>query len=116
MKGDEGIGTYAVDKKPLADQPILQLLPYSVGKFRFRFDSYITTHGYDSHSLIVKDFTVNEVKDYTINIKDEKGEKILFNRSVMLRHFGKVFRSLCITNSLPLLSLNCCIGSKLFSL
>ncbi len=97
MKGDEGIGTYAVDKKPLVDHPILQLLPYSVGKFRFRFDSYITTHGYDSHSLIIKDFTVNEVKDYTINIKDEKGQKILFSRSVMLRHFGKVFRLLSIT-------------------
>ncbi|CAB4043075.1 uncharacterized protein LOC110042639, partial [Paramuricea clavata] len=90
-KGDKGIGTYLVGKQATQDHPNLQLLPYSVGKFRFRFNSYITTHGCDSHSLIIKDFTVNEVKHYTINIKEGKSSKpkVLFSRSVMLRHFGE---------------------------
>ena len=78
-----------MEKKALVDQPILQLLPYGVGKFRFRFNSFITTHGYDSHTLLIKDFTVDEVKDYSINIKEAKGKKILYSRSAMLRHFGK---------------------------
>jgi hypothetical protein len=82
-----------VGKQASQDHPNLQLLPYSVGKFRFRFDSYITTHGCDSHSLIIKDFTVDEVKHYTINIKEGKSSKpkVLFSRPVMLRHFGKMF-------------------------
>lgn len=84
MKGSKEIGSYKVERKALVDQPILQLLPYSVGKFRFRYDSYITTHGYDMHSLIIKDFTVDEAQDYTIKIQD-------FSHAIMLRHFGKLF-------------------------
>ena len=80
-----------MEKQAFVDQPVLQLLPYGVGKFRFRFNSFITTHGYDSHTLVIKDFTVNEVNDYTINIKKKNGRKILHSRSVMLRHYGMMF-------------------------
>ena len=87
-KGGEKIGKLYVKATLPQDHVIYKLPRLGRGKFRFRFDSYITTHGYDSHSLVIHDFTANEVADYTISVV--VGRQSL-SRSVMLRHFGKIF-------------------------
>lgn len=95
-KGEEKIGEAFVASRLPKDHLVFQLKAHSTGKFRIRFDSHITTHGYDSHSLIINDFTVNEVRDFTISVgvKDEKNTKQWLSRSVLLRHFGEssIFR------------------------
>ena len=91
-KGNEKIGEAFVASKLVKDHLMFQLPAHSTGKYRIRFDSHITTHGYDSHSLIINDFTVNEVRDFTISVgaKDEKNTKQWLSRSVLLRHFGEI--------------------------
>lgn len=88
-KGDEKIGYYKVE---LASTVLVKnLSPHNIGKFRFHFDSRITTQVYDMHSLVIKDFTVNEVKDFTFSIMDgEIDPKLLFSRTVVVRHYGKL--------------------------
>ncbi|XP_028393246.1 uncharacterized protein LOC114517660 [Dendronephthya gigantea] len=87
--GGTQIGGY--EHQPKRQKTIVsQLLPFSSGKFQFRSDGGFTRRSYDMHSLIIKDFTVNEVKDYTLEIMTITSiPRLIFKRAVVLRHYGE---------------------------
>ncbi|XP_046859026.1 uncharacterized protein LOC124452511 [Xenia sp. Carnegie-2017] len=99
VKGDKAIGIYSVDSEETKDSPIFKYLPHGVGKYRFTHDSYSTTHGYDSHSLLIKDFRASDATDFTIKIFSKRRKSIhwgkffkpnfLYSRSISLRHFSE---------------------------